>query len=77
MNSTLMPSPSTSFGYASINGVSANTAGTSVTFSQMRPRFVDKCVANNPRQVVTVDILGDMVALPVYALRRRNAMVHF
>lgn len=48
-----------------------------VTFSQMRPKYVDKCVAKNPRQVVTVDILGDMVELPVYALRRRNAMVHF
>ncbi|KAK4517017.1 uncharacterized protein ATC70_000345 [Mucor velutinosus] len=48
-----------------------------VTFSQMRPRYVDKCVAQNPRQTVLVDILGDMVELPVYALRRRNAMVHF
>jgi hypothetical protein len=75
MNSTLMPSSNNSFGYPS-NAVS-NIAGSSVTFSQMRPRFVEKCVANNPRQVVTVDILGDMVPLPVYALRRRNAMVHF
>ncbi|KAG2199689.1 hypothetical protein INT46_011165 [Mucor plumbeus] len=48
-----------------------------VTFSQMRPRYVDKCVSKNPRQIVTVDILGDMVELPVYTLRRRNAMVHF
>ncbi|KAI8644505.1 hypothetical protein BD408DRAFT_413193 [Parasitella parasitica] len=48
-----------------------------VTFSQMRPTFVDKCVSENPRLTVTVDILGDKVELPVYALRRRNAMVHF
>lgn len=48
-----------------------------VTFSQMRPRFIEKCVESNPRQLVQVDILGDLVQLPVYALRRRNAMVHF
>jgi hypothetical protein len=47
-----------------------------VTFSQMRPRYIEKCVEKNPRQIVQVDILGDLIQLPVYALRRRNAMVH-
>lgn len=46
-----------------------------VTLSEMRPRYIAKCVENNPRQIVQVDILGDVVQLPVYALRRRNAMV--
>ncbi|KAG2238048.1 hypothetical protein INT48_002615 [Thamnidium elegans] len=50
-------------------------AVTTVTFSQMRPRYIDKCVEANPRQIVKIDILGDLVELPVYALRRRNAMV--
>ncbi|KAG2198882.1 hypothetical protein INT47_010287 [Mucor saturninus] len=47
-----------------------------VTFSQMRPRYIEKCMETNPRQIVQVDILGDLVQLPVYTLRRRNAMVH-
>ncbi|KAI8889272.1 hypothetical protein K501DRAFT_282418 [Backusella circina FSU 941] len=46
------------------------------SISQMTPRCVDRWVKSNPRQVVKVDILGDLVELPVYALRRRNAMVH-
>lgn len=51
------------------------TTNTTVTFSQMRPRYIEKCVESNPRQIVQVDILGDLIQLPVYALRRRNAMV--
>lgn len=54
---------------------SVATAATTVTFSQMRPRYIEKCVETNPRQIVQVDILGDLVQLPVYTLRRRNAMV--
>jgi hypothetical protein len=72
MNSTL-----------SYNPMSSNTFGSSIqkntdilTFSEMRPRFIEKCVESNPRQIVQVDILGDLIQLPVYALRRRNAMVH-
>jgi hypothetical protein len=53
-----------------------DTIHKTVTLSQMRPRYIDKCVENNPRQIVQVDILGDVIQLPVYALRRRNAMVH-
>lgn len=53
-----------------------SAAVTTVTFSQMRPRYIDKCVESNPRQIVQVDILGDLIQLPIYALRRRNAMVH-
>lgn len=53
-----------------------NPTTVTVTFSQMRPRYIEKCVETNPRQIVQVDILGDLVQLPVYTLRRRNAMVH-
>ncbi|KAI9362593.1 hypothetical protein BD770DRAFT_381333 [Pilaira anomala] len=53
----------------------AAAAATTVTFAQMRPRYIDKCVEANPRQIVKIDILGDLIELPVYALRRRNAMV--
>ncbi|GAA5811237.1 hypothetical protein MFLAVUS_004669 [Mucor flavus] len=57
------------------NNPSSAAAVTTVTFSQMRPRYIDKCVEANPRQIVKIDILGDLVELPMYALRRRNAMV--
>ena len=72
MNSTLFPvdhftSPT--------SRMTSSSSSPTVTFSQMKPGFIEKCVELNPRQMVQVDILGDIVELPVYALRRRNAMV--
>ncbi|KAI9018009.1 hypothetical protein CLU79DRAFT_762627 [Phycomyces nitens] len=51
-------------------------ASCSSTMAALSPRYIDQCVKSNPRQLVKVDILGDTVELPVYALRRRNALVH-
>lgn len=50
--------------------------GHTATLSELRPRFIEQCIENNPKQTVTIDIQGDLVELPVYTLRRRNALIH-
>lgn len=44
------------------------------TFSELTPFHVQDCVKTNPSQMIRIDIQGDTVELPVYALRRRNAL---
>ncbi|KAI7870615.1 hypothetical protein BDF14DRAFT_1771779 [Spinellus fusiger] len=46
------------------------------TLADISPRYIDQCVKLNPRQLIKVNIMGDTVELPVYTLRRRNALVH-
>lgn len=68
---TVLPSNPQHFGYHRPRQV-----GPSTTLSELKPRFIDQCIENNPKQTVTIDILGDLVELPVYTLRRRNALIH-
>jgi hypothetical protein len=71
MNTVLHSSEINHFGYSS-----PAQSSPAATFSELKPRFIDECLEINPKQVVTIDILGDLVELPVYTLRRRNAVIH-
>ncbi|KAI9311943.1 hypothetical protein BX666DRAFT_1991136 [Dichotomocladium elegans] len=44
--------------------------------SEITPTYIAQCLRSNPTQFVKLNILGDTVELPVYALRRRNALAH-
>ena len=44
--------------------------------SQLTPTYIDHCLKINPTRAIKVDILGDTVELPIYAMRRRNALAH-
>ncbi|OBZ87957.1 hypothetical protein A0J61_04004 [Choanephora cucurbitarum] len=49
---------------------------TKMSVSKFDLERINSWIRSDPRQIVTVDILGDQIDLPVYALRRRNAMVY-
>ncbi|KAI9277269.1 hypothetical protein BDA99DRAFT_495332 [Phascolomyces articulosus] len=44
--------------------------------SQLTPMYIDHCLKINPTRAIKVDILGDTIELPVYTMRRRNALAH-
>ena len=44
--------------------------------SQLTPTYIDHCLKTNPTRAVKLDILGDTIELPIYAMRRRNALAH-
>ncbi|KAI7873790.1 hypothetical protein K492DRAFT_175304 [Lichtheimia hyalospora FSU 10163] len=47
-----------------------------MTPSQVTTTYVAQCLRSNPAQFVKLDILGHTVELPVFAMRRRNALAH-
>lgn len=45
-----------------------------MTPSQVTSTYVAQCLRSNPAQFVKLDILGHTIELPVFAMRRRNAL---
>ncbi|KAI8377360.1 hypothetical protein BD560DRAFT_390865, partial [Blakeslea trispora] len=60
----------------SSNSSLGSSQTTKITVSRFDPQRIHAWIKSNPRQMVTVDILGDQIDLPVYALRRRNAIAY-
>lgn len=68
---------STSWSSVSTDHSSVDSTDESLLFtpSQLSPVYIDTCVKSNPSLIIKVDFDGETVELPVYALRRRNALV--